>query len=71
MRVFKRWSRRVGLALWELPQNVLGAGNAIAMLVSGKIRRIRFERERVMIEVANGTAVSLGLFVFWNVVFIV
>lgn len=55
---------RAALLAWELPQNLLGAGLFAVTLATGEVVDVRFERERVMIE-STGTAVSLGLFVFW------
>jgi hypothetical protein len=61
-----KWPKRIALAIWELPENALGAMSAIALVATRKVRRVRFQRQRFMIEVAGGTAVSLGLFVFFT-----
>lgn len=55
---------RVGLGVWELPQNVVGLALLGVEGLRGSIVEIRWERERVMIE-TTGSAISLGLFVFW------
>ena len=60
------WVRRSLLFAWELPQNLLGAAQLGIVLVRKRARRIRFDRERVMVEVDGAPAVSLGLFVFWS-----
>lgn len=60
------WAKRALLLAWELPQNVLGALNLGGLFAMRKVRRVRFERERLMIELTGGNAVSLGLFVFWT-----
>lgn len=63
----KSWSKRALLFAWELPQNVLGALNLGFILALRKVHRVRFERERLMVEIAPGAnAVSLGFFVFWS-----
>jgi hypothetical protein len=51
---------------WELPQNVLGLALLAVQQLRGRVRRVVFERERMMVELAGGAAVSLGLFVFWT-----
>lgn len=53
------------LFLWELPQNILGIGNLLAMTAAGAVMGRSFERNRMFIKVRSG-AVSLGLFVFWS-----
>lgn len=60
------WMKRALLVAWELPQNVLGALNFALLFLTRNVRRARFERERVMVELTGGNAVSLGLFVFWT-----
>jgi hypothetical protein len=61
-----RWLGRVLLLGWELPQNVLGLGFLALQELRGRVRRVVFDRERMMIELHQGAAVSLGLFVFWT-----
>lgn len=53
------------LALWELPQNVLGAALYGAVRATGRCRGVERDRERLFVEV-TGIAVSLGWFVFWS-----
>src|SRR5262249_5013327 len=60
------WLRRLALVVWELPQNLLGAGRVGFDLALGRVKRVRIERERVLVELERGSAVSLGLFVLWT-----
>jgi hypothetical protein len=60
------WFHRAFLLAWELPQNVLGAIAFAGMLARRNVRRVRFERERWMVELEGDGAVSLGLFVFFS-----
>ena len=57
--------RDVGLLAWELPQNVLGACWFAAESALSRVSSVRRDRGRLFIE-TRGTAVSLGLFVFWT-----
>jgi hypothetical protein len=59
-----RRSKMVLLALWELPQNVLGAGLLAAQFALGHVEATRLERERLFVR-SRHMAVSLGFFVFW------
>jgi hypothetical protein len=61
-----RWAGRITLALWELPQNVLGVVNLAMQSAAKNVRGVTAERERIMIELRGTGAVSLGLFVFWT-----
>lgn len=54
------------LALWELPQNLLGAANLAVQLARGGVRGLDHDRDRLLIELAGDGAVSLGYFVFWS-----
>lgn len=56
---------RTVLALWELPQNVLGLSLYVLERARGGVVEARFERERWVVE-TDGRAISLGLFVFWS-----
>jgi len=58
--------RRLAFAIWELPQNALGAANFAISGVLGRVERVARDRGRVMIELRSGAAVSLGAFVFWT-----
>ena len=58
--------RLAALFVWELPQNVLGALDLAATVALRRVRRVRWERERLFVEVRGAGAVSLGLFVFWS-----
>ncbi len=49
---------------WELPQNALGAAALALQLARGRVRSLGVSRERLMIELEGGAAVSLGFFVF-------
>src|SRR6185295_12547507 len=57
---------RLVLALWELPQNALGAANFVLWTARRRVERVTVDRGRVMIELREGAAVSLGSFVFWT-----
>ncbi len=58
---------KIKFALWELPQNALGALNFAWNGVRKRIERVVVDRERLMIELREGGAgVSLGTFVFWS-----
>jgi hypothetical protein len=61
-----RYARATALFVWELPQNLLGAARLGLALAQRRVRRVRFENERLMIELRGGAAVSLGLFVLWT-----
>jgi len=52
--------------LWELPQNLLGAGWLALHWARRAVKSVRFEREPVMVEVDTIGAISLGLFVFYT-----
>lgn len=54
------------LALWELPQNVLGAALYQVCRLTGKVRGTDHARGRFFVEVDSEIAVSLGWFVFWS-----
>ena len=58
--------RRIALAIWELPQNTLGVLNLVANGTRRRVERVVVDRGRVMIELREGAAVSLGAFVFWT-----
>lgn len=58
--------RIAALLLWELPQNVLGAIDLAITGARGRIETMRWERERLFVQVRGAGAVSLGLFVFWS-----
>jgi hypothetical protein len=58
------WPKRVGFALWELPQNVLGAALLAAAYLTRRVTAVEYESDRVFIE-SRGLGVSLGAFVFW------
>ena len=58
--------RRLAFALWELPQNALGAANFALSGALGRVERVTRDRGRVMIELRRSGAVSLGSFVFWT-----
>ena len=57
--------RDVLLALWELPQNVLGGAVLVLARATGKVRGTERAKDRLFVEV-SGFAVSLGWFVFWS-----
>jgi hypothetical protein len=61
-----RLAKAAALVAWELPQNLLGAARIGLAIARGRVRRVRFERERIMVELSEGAAVSLGLFVLWT-----
>jgi len=52
------------LALWELPQNLLGLGLWVLLRALGRVRGEEWERGRRFIETER-LGVSLGSFVFW------
>ena len=56
--------RQVCLALWELPQNLLGISLWGLETFAGRVLDIERDRGRLFIQ-SKGTAVSLGFFVFW------
>jgi hypothetical protein len=56
---------RLASAVWELPQNLLGAIVFAAAWVRGGIRHIDVEAGRLVIE-APPLGISLGSFVFYN-----
>jgi hypothetical protein len=58
--------RSIALALWELPQNVLGAANLAMQLATRNVARLGIERERLFVELRGDGAISLGWFVFWS-----
>ena len=58
--------RFAALLLWELPQNVLGGLDLAASFLLRRVKAVRYERERLFVEVRGAGAVSLGLFVFWS-----
>lgn len=58
--------RSAALALWELPQNVLGVVNLAALLARGGVAQMARERGRLMVEITVDGAVSLGYFVFYS-----
>ena len=51
-------------ALWELPQNVLGATLLGAQAALGATLAVELDRERLFVRTRQ-VAVSLGFFVFW------
>ena len=57
--------RDVALALWELPQNVLGALVFAACRAAGQVEVTDRASSRLFVKV-SGFAVSLGWFVFWS-----
>ncbi len=59
-----RGLRRIALLGSEAPQNVLGLVAFAQFAPRGKLARVRFERERLLVEITSAGAVSLGLFVF-------
>lgn len=61
-----KWMTRASLLAWESPQNVLGASLLALHFARRTVRRVSFERERVMVEIGSIGAVSLGLFVFFT-----
>ena len=54
----------VFLAVWELPQNLLGLLVLAYCRVRGRVTSIQHEHDRVFVEVP-GVGISLGSFVFW------
>ncbi len=65
-RRWARWIGRAGLMIWELPQNALGVSRLGLAFARGRVEGVRFEDERVMVEMVEGAAISLGLFVLWT-----
>ncbi len=63
-RVYTSSVKTVMFALWELPQNLLGAALLGVAWASGRLRKVSIERGRIFIE-SRGFGVSLGLFIFW------
>jgi len=61
-----RWVIRLLLIGWELPQNIFGLARISLALLLGRVHRVELERERIMVELTEGAAVSLGLFVLWT-----
>ncbi len=57
-------AQRCVLAVWELPQNALGAMLFGASWVAGKVTRVDVENGRCIIDA--GIGVSLGSFVFFS-----
>lgn len=55
---------RLALLAWEAPQNTLGAANLALWALRRRVRRVRWERDRVLVEIDGVGSVSLGLFVF-------
>lgn len=55
----------IALALWELPQNLLGAATLAVARVTGQVRATERTKGRLFVEV-SGFAISLGWFVFWS-----
>ena len=60
------WPARLLLAGWESPQNILGVGRLLLAAARNRVRNLRCEDERIMVELKEGAAVSLGLFVLWT-----
>ncbi|MFO0560168.1 MAG: hypothetical protein U0269_19285 [Polyangiales bacterium] len=59
----------VGRALlfaWELPQNALGLAALAQFAARGAVGSVRYERERIFVEITADGAVSLGWFVFFS-----
>ena len=56
---------RLVLALWEAPQNLLGALLLLYAKLTGGVHSVVFEDERYIIESAS-LGISLGLFVFFT-----
>jgi hypothetical protein len=52
------------LALWELPQNLLGLSLFGLEYIAGTVKDIELDRGRLFIQ-SKISAVSLGFFVFW------
>lgn len=57
--------RDLFLAVWELPQNALGAAVLAVSRATGRVRATERAKDRLFVEV-SGFAVSLGWFVFWS-----
>jgi hypothetical protein len=57
--------QRVLGALWELPQNALGAGVLVVTRALGRVQGLQRDRGRLFIE-TRGLGVSLGWFIFWS-----
>jgi hypothetical protein len=58
--------RTLAFALWELPQNALGVARFAVAIAQRRVARVALDRGRVMIELREGAAVSLGAFVSWT-----
>ena len=56
--------RQALLALWELPQNVLGMLLLGLEYLAGTVKAVELDRGRLFIQ-SKMSAVSLGFFVFW------
>jgi hypothetical protein len=60
------WLGRSALLFWEFPQNALGVGKLAFEGARRNVKRVELDRERILVELDGGAAVSLGLFVFWT-----
>lgn len=49
---------------WELPQNAVGALVLATQTIRGNVIVVRFQQERVFVELRSIGAISLGVFVF-------
>ncbi len=56
--------RGAALALWELPQNLVGATLLAATWATGRVEQVQREHGRLLIVAPLG--ISLGSFVFYN-----
>jgi hypothetical protein len=56
---------RLLLAIWEAPQNLLGALLFAFAKLTGGVHHVAFEDERVIVE-SSSLGICLGLFVFYN-----
>jgi len=52
------------VALWQLPQNLVGIILLFSVAITRKIRKIEFERKHCFI--STDIAISLGYFLFWT-----
>lgn len=57
---------RAALFAWELPQNILGLATLAQFAARRKVASLRYERERVFVEITAEGAVSLGWFIFYS-----